>query len=431
MIVGVVFGLVYLGMAVGRLPGLQVDRAWMAAAGASVLIATGALTLDRAAEAIDTGALVLLFALMVLSAQFEISGFYARCADGLARVGSRPLVLLAATVALGGVLSALLVNDIVVLALTPILINAAVTRGLDPRPLLLALAGAANAGSAATLIGNPQNILIGQAGELDFWTYAAIATPPAATALLVVFSVIALMWRGCFSSTSAVKADSVPAAVAPEVQMAAESDASGGTAAEPAVAIDRAALWKAGLALVALLVLFATPLPRAASALIIAILVLASRRRASGEMIGRVNWNLLILFIGLFIITEAFADSGFAAPMAALMDSLGFAADSAAALALASAAGSNVIGNVPFVMLLLEVERGLSQGTLAGLALFSTLAGNLLLTGSVVNLIVVETARQHGVRLGFLSFAAVGIPAALLSMAIAAAWLVATGQMNP
>src|SRR3546814_13457658 len=97
---------------------------------------------------------------------------------------------------MAGTLSAVLANDIVVSAMTPLLCAGIGARRLDPRPFLIALAGASNAGSAATLIGNPQNILIGQIGGLDFWRFILACGVPAALSLVVVHLTVRGVWRG-------------------------------------------------------------------------------------------------------------------------------------------------------------------------------------------------------------------------------------------
>lgn len=392
-------------MATGGIPRLKVDRAWIAVAGATLLILIGALSVETAAPLVEIDAIVLLLGLMILSAQFDLAGFYGRCAEVVVRTGDNPARLLGLVVALGGFLSAVLVNDIVVFALTPVLCAGVRAKGLDPRPFLLALAGAANAGSAATLIGNPQNILIGQAGALDFFRFILVCGPPAMLACGVVWLVIWAMWRKRWVL----------------------AEGPGGPL--PQVAFDRGAMTKALIATAALLILFATPLPREAAALAIAVALMVSRRFASRDLVARVDWNLLLLFAGLFVVTGAFSEAGWSARTGAWMQSLGFAPDRALPLAIASLVGSNLIGNVPFVVVLLQVAPDMSADTLHSLALLSTLAGNLLIVGSVVNLIVAESARQQGVRLGFMDFARVGIPVTLISVTLATGWLVAGGWL--
>jgi Na+/H+ antiporter NhaD/arsenite permease-like protein len=184
-LVVLVFVCVYLGMALGRWPGLMLDRTGIALVGAIVLILATAVDGEGVRAAIDVPTLVILFGLMVLSAQFAACGFYDWCSRRLARTPVEPPALLALTVAVSGLLSAVLANDVVVFAMTPMLALGLLRRGLDPRPFLIALTAAANAGSAATIIGNPQNILIGQFGGLDFLHFLAVCGPPAAAALVI------------------------------------------------------------------------------------------------------------------------------------------------------------------------------------------------------------------------------------------------------
>src|SRR5262249_18313845 len=146
----VVFILTYIGMAAGRLPFLQVDRTGIALLGVILLLGSEAVTLDDVGASIDMPTLVLLFALMIVSAQPAAAGFFDRCAQWIVEIEAGPATLLAFTVAMGGALAALFVNDILLFALVPLVIAAVRARGLDPRPFLIALAGSANIGSAST-----------------------------------------------------------------------------------------------------------------------------------------------------------------------------------------------------------------------------------------------------------------------------------------
>lgn len=400
LLVVAVFLCVYLGMALGRWPGLAIDRSGVALVGAIALFVAGVVDGPAVQAAIDFPTLFILFGLMILSAQFAACGFYDWLSARLAAVVASPPAILAGVVAAGGLLSAVLANDVVVFAMTPLLCAGLLARGLDPRPFLIALACAANAGSAATLIGNPQNVLIGQAGDLDFWRFILVCGPPALAGLLCVQLVVWLLWRGRFRLPEGPRATGLEAA-----------------------ALDRAGLAKGLLALAALLALFAAPLPHATGVLLVAGALLLSRRLASRRMLGMVDWHLLVLFAGLFVVTHALAAT--ALPEAGLQRLLaaGLAPGDLVVLAPLTLLGSNTIGNVPLVMLLLAILPAEDPGFLQALALLSTLAGNLLLVGSLANIIVVERAAQVGVRLGFLEHARCGVPVTLLSMALAVGWL--------
>src|SRR5262245_52385282 len=192
----IVFALTYVGMAIGRIPGLRTDRAGLALVAAVLMIVMTGADLRRTAEWVDLSTLALLFGLMVLSAQFGICGFYDYCADRITHAPGGPQRLLAITIVVVALLSAVLTNDIVTFAVPPLLCLGLQARRLNPIPYLIGLATAANIGSAATVIGNPQNILIGQVGQLDFWRFLSSCGVPALIGLGVIQAVLCWQWRG-------------------------------------------------------------------------------------------------------------------------------------------------------------------------------------------------------------------------------------------
>ncbi|MGE0659589.1 MAG: anion transporter [Reyranellaceae bacterium] len=393
-----VFVLTYLGMALGRVPGLRLDRTGIAILGLVVLLGSGAVRVEDIGRAVDAPTLLLLFALMIISAQFGAAGFYDWCAARITTAKGSPTMLLAITVGVAGGLSAVLANDIVVFAMTPLLCRGLLARDLDPRPFLIALACASNAGSAATVIGNPQNILIGQAGELDFWQFMLVCGPPALISLGVVIAVVRLQWRAELIAKPAPSRAEVPP-------------------------LDVFQTDKGLLAVLMLVVLFTTDLPREIGALVIAGLLLLSRRLSSRAMVAAVDWHLLVLFACLFTITAAFASTSHTETAFAWLAANGLVPDRLSLLAPLTLVASNTIGNVPAVILLLTAWAQPSAEALYGLALLSTLAGNLLIVGSLANIIVAERAAAIGIRLGFRDHARTGVPVTLVSMGIACLWL--------
>jgi Na+/H+ antiporter NhaD/arsenite permease-like protein len=400
----VVFAAVYLGMAIGRWPGLKVDRTGIALLGAILLYGSGALDGAAVVAAIDFPTLVILFGLMILSAQFAACGFYDWCSVRIATAGMPPAALLGITVAAAGILAAVLANDVVVFAMTPMLCAGLVRRGLDPRPFIIALAGGANAGSAATIIGNPQNILIGEIGQLNFWPFLMACAPPALACLASVFLVVWWQWRKRFVARG--KPD--------------------GPLTSPG--LDRPGLAKASFATLLLLVLFATPLPHVEGVLLVAGFLLISRRLATRTMLGLVDWHLLVLFGGLFVVTAALAATGLPDDAVSWLEAQGLRAESLTILAPLTLIGANTIGNVPLVVLVLSVAPAIGEGAFYALAVLSTLAGNLLVVGSLANIIAVERARDVGVALTFAEHARCGVPMTLLSLLFALAWLALTGH---
>ncbi|HEX5452943.1 MAG TPA: SLC13 family permease [Stellaceae bacterium] len=403
-IVLLVLFLTYFGMAAGRIAWLQVDRTGIALLAVIALLASGQMTLDDFGSAVDLPTLALLFAMMIISAQLAESGFIDLCARTITGTGGGTAALLGLTVAIGGALSAVLANDILIVTIAPVLIAGVQRRGLDARPFAIALAAAANAGSAATLIGNPQNILVGAIGRLNFWGFLGACAVPALFTLLVVFAVVWLQWRRRLQAGPAP--DALPAK--PPV------------AAHP---LDRNQTIKGGVAVVALLVLFATPLPREIGALVIAALLLANRKFTSRTMIAAVDWPLLLFVSCLFAVTGQLNNSGVAARALAFLDGHGLMPDNLAVLFPFAAVTSNTIGSLAGAILLLQIWPNPPPGILYGLALLSTLAGSLLLSGSMTNLLIAEQAERMGARLGFAEYARAGVPIAAISLVFAAGWL--------
>jgi len=392
-----VFAVVYLGMLLGRLPGLAVNRAGVALLGAVALLGGGALTSRAAWNAVDMPTMSLIFGLMLVSAQLRLGGFYTLCARRIAaaQVGPRSLLLL--VMAAGAGLSAVLVNDIVCLAMTPVLAEGCLKRGLNPVPFLLGLACAANIGSAATLIGNPQNMLIGQVGGLPFGAFALDCLPPVLAGLLAAWGVIVLLSRGDWTLARPVPpVPSVPFRAWPSVK----------------------GCLLLGLALFGFIAL---PIPREVAALCAGGLVLLSRRTESRVVFGLVDWQLLLLFLGLFVVNHAVAEAGLLERMYDVVRGSGVDLASPVWLFAVTAFLSNIISNVPAVMLLLPATPNPQARLL--LALASTLAGNLFLLGSIANLIVAEQAAQLGIDIGWRRHLRVGLPVTLATFAIAGGWL--------
>lgn len=407
----VIFLIVYLGMLLGELPYLQLDRTGVALLGAIALISIDAVTLTDAAEAIHLPTIILLFSFMVLSAQMRLGGFYDWVTEHLAALSLSPPQLLGALILFIAALSAVFSNDIVCLAVAPVLIGSCERRRLDPVPYLLALACAANIGSALTLIGNPQNILIGQTLRLSFAGYTAEAALPVALGLAGTWALIAWQVRGRWSAEPMI-------AIAPP-----------STANSAVIAFDSWQTTK-GLAVAAVLlfVFLLSPWPRENVALTAAGVLLMSRKLHSNQMLGLVDWELLILFIGLFVVNHALQQTGLVAAVAKDLAAAGIDLNRLGPLFVVTFALSNIVSNVPAVMLLLPFSGDPLAGPL--LALVSTLAGNLLIVGSVANIIVVASAARRGIRIDWRRHAQVGVPVTLMTLAICAIYLWLRGQLN-
>lgn len=384
-------------MMLGKLPGLVLDRAGIALLGAIALLVTGRVTIAEAWQAIDVPTIALLFGLMIASAQFRLGGFYTRVTQSLAEAEVSPSALLAALVAVAGILSAVLANDIVCLAMAPVLIQACARRGLNPLPFLLGLACASNVGSAATLIGNPQNMLIGQTLDLNFARYLLDGGVPALVGLGAVWAVIVWRTKGDWRRTTPV----------------------------PDAAYQEYNQWQTLKAVVVTSALMAafllTNWPHEIVALAAAGTLLLSRRMASRAMLSLVDWNLLVLFMGLFVVNHAMAESGMLDSVLAALREHALDPSQPGVLFALTVVLSNLVSNVPAVMLLLPAATHPLAGPV--LALASTLAGNLLIVGSIANIIVVDKAEAMNVRIGWREHARVGVPVTVVTLGISAIWL--------
>jgi Na+/H+ antiporter NhaD/arsenite permease-like protein len=392
------FAATYVGLAVGRIPGLKLDRTGYALLGAVAFLVTGWISVEEAKAAVDAPTLAVLFGMMLLSAQYQLSGLYAAIGGRLARSGS-PRRLLLGTIVAAALLAALLTNDVACFALAPLLAGALKRSGRNPLPYLLALACAANIGSALTPIGNPQNILIAQSLHLAFLPFFLACAVPVALSLVFLYWFLARRIAGETPATMAETAETVA------------------TGAEVDVPLDRPAAAKAIVLTVVAIGLFLSPVPAPLTALAIGGVVLVSRRMHPRELLAEVDWQLLALFVGLFVVVRGFELSGWTAAARGALAHAHVDLSRPAVLVPVVAVLSNLVSNVPAVLLLLGfVDRLPSTGYL--LALASTFAGNAVLVGSIANLIVAEQAERAGIPFRFRDHLRVGLPVTLVSLVV-------------
>lgn len=403
-----VFALTYLGLALGKVPGLRMDRAGIALVGATAMLVLGLLSLSEAVseEAIDYKTLLLLFGMMVVVGFLRISGFFNRLAAVALRRIRSPLGLLAATTLLSGILSAFLINDIVCLTMTPLVLHLARRMRFDPIPHLIALATAANIGSTGTITGNPQNIYIGSHSGIAYLRFALRLFPVALLGLLLDFAVIAVVYRARLRGNHGNPVE------APGAEKFSDS---------------RAHRWlrmKASVVTLATVLLFFTGLPLEIIALGAAAVLLLGRVKPR-RVYAEIDWSLLLMFAGLFVVVHAFRLHVVARWH--IEEWTWLIERPVDLLSIVSAALSNLVSNVPAVLLMEPVLQAIPEAqresAWLALAMSSTLAGNLTVLGSVANLIVVENAGREGVVISFWEYCKVGIPVTLLTIALGIAWL--------
>lgn len=392
-----VFAVSYLVFALGKLPGMKIDRPGMAIIGAVLMVAFGVVSTQQALGSIDFSTLVLLFSMMLVVGCLRLSGFFDWITEHIV-VRLTPQNLLPATIFITGALAAFFVNDIICLVMVPFALTAARRMGLKPLPYLLAVATASNVGSVATITGNPQNMLIGSFSGLSYRYFLWHLGPVALIGLLIDWLLI--RWL-CKTEHASARSHAEPAAPA-HIRLR--------ELRKPAIVI---ALVLAG---------FLGGVPPAMMAAIGAALMLVTRTREPRLVYDEVDWGLLVFFVGLFLIVGGAERAGLDHDLFSVAARLNL--QNAGILTGVTALLSNVVSNVPAVMLLKSVVpsfRDSHNGWMV-LAMASTLAGNLTITGSVANLIVVERARDE-VHIGFWDYSRVGIPVTLLTLALGWAWL--------
>jgi Na+/H+ antiporter NhaD/arsenite permease-like protein len=393
-----IFALTYLVLAIGRLPGLRVDRTGAAIIGASLMVAVNALTMREAQQAINFDTIILLFGMMIVVANLQLSGFFSLVAERVVEHAHRPVLLLIAMVAIAGFFSAFFVNDTMCLVLTPLVLEISETLRRNPVPYLLAVAMASNIGSVATITGNPQNMMIGSFSGIPYRQFLALLAPIALAGLALTVLVIFLAYRTEFASHARVHVAKRP------------------------VRVDRWLMWKAIVASVAMIVMFFSGWPVPKVAVVAGALLLITRRVNPEKVYRRIDWSLLVMFVGLFVVIAGVEKTSLEKNLAAFAGQIHL--DNVFLLSAFSAVLSNLVSNVPAVLVFKPFVAHLQNPTQAWLtlAMSSTLAGNLTVLGSVANLIVIQQAR-HKVTIGFWEYFRVGAPLAILTILLGAFWI--------
>jgi len=398
LVASLIFVVTYVVVALGRAPGLRLDRTGAALLGASLMVASGTLTLDEAYRAIDIDTLTLLLGMMIVVANLRIAGFFQLAAAWVAANAGRPVLLLLAVVLISGLLSAFLVNDTVCLMLTPLVAEATLAMRRQPEPYLLALAMASNIGSVATITGNPQNIMIGSFSHLPYVDFAAALSPVAACGLVIVTLLILIAYRAEFFSSDRLRQAPIR------------------------LRWNRWLLLKSCCVTLGTVAFFFAGQPPAKVAILAGALLLLTRRVKPERVYREIDWSLLLFFAGLFIVVHGLEKAVLSPDLLAAAGRLQLG--HAAVLAGVSALLSNLVSNVPAVLVLKPFVQALPEANKAWLvlAMASTLAGNFTILGSVANLIVAERARRHGIVIGFWRYFRLGAPVTLLTIALGV-WL--------
>lgn len=391
-----IFGASYLVFAVGKFPGLKIDRPAAAIIGAVAMVAFRLVPARDALRLIDFPTIVLLFSMMLIVGSLHLAGFFEWTTEAVLK-HLHPQAFLPAVIFTSGILSAFLVNDIVCLVMVPFVLSLTRRMRLQPLPFLLAVATSSNIGSVATITGNPQNMLIGSYSHIHYRDFLAHLGPVALLGLVFDWFVLHQLFRREISLAVREQSFELPP-------------------------LQFASLWKPVLVVVAVVVAFLLGVPPAFASALGAAVLLISRTTEAHKLYGEVDWGLLVFFIGLFLIVGGAENAGIVNQFMRISVFVNLHVP--AVFVLVTAALSNLVSNVPAVMLLKSLVPRFPNPHTAWLllAMASTLAGNLTITGSVANIIVVESAKPE-LHIGFRQYFRAGLPVTLGTLVIGWAWL--------
>src|SRR6266404_980202 len=394
-----IFLATYAVVALGKIPVYRIDRAGAALLGRSLMVATGVLSLEEAYQAVDFNTIVLLLGMMIVVANLRLSGFFRVITHWIAAYVRRPITLLGMIIFSSGVLSAFLVNDTICLVMTPLVLELVTRLKRNPIPYLLAVATASNIGSVATITGNPQNIMIGSLSRIPYGDFAAALVPVAVIGLMITSVLIALSYRSEFFTHDQFETIDISARYHGPL------------------------LAKSIVVMAVMVVLFFFGQPVAKVAIVGGAFLLLTRRVRPEKVYIEIDWPLLVMFVGLFVVIGGLEKAVITADVSAAIARQHL--DNPTILAGVTAVLSNLVSNVPAVLLLKSFVPNLQDPQRAWLvvAMAATLAGNFTLVGSVANLIVAQRAKARGVELNFGAYFKVGAPLTVLTIAFGLLWL--------
>jgi len=395
-----IFVLTYLFIAIGKLPGYHLDRAGAALLGASLMVWLGVLSIEEAYKAIDFDTIALLLGMMIVVANLRLSGFFQLINEWVVKRAKHPIVLLTAIVFVSGVFSAFLVNDTICLVMTPLVLDIIMRMKRNPIPYLLAIAMASNVGSTATITGNPQNMIVGSLSHIHYGNFVAALAPVAALGLIMTIVVITLIYRREFLTRDIFVIE-----------------------ASKQIRFNRPIITKSLMVTAVMVILFFAGQPVAKVAILGGAFMLLTRRIKAHKVYREIDWPLLVMFSGLFVVVAGFERVALTPEVIAGVARQHL--DSVPMLSLVTAALSNLVSNVPAVLMLKPFIVSLDDPQRAWLvvAMASTLAGNFTLVGSVANLIVAQRAQGAGIPIGFWTYFKAGAPLTVLTILLGIWWL--------
>lgn len=403
------FVLTYSLIAVRKVNGRRI-RTWTAAVlGGVLMLLLGVVTPSEAWDYINFEVILQLAGMMMLTASLQYCGFFEIVVDFLMRRFDGRRRFLSGVMAITACLSAVMLNDAVVLIFTPIVLRCCQRMRADPVPYMVGVFVSANIGSAATVVGNPQNALVASMAGIGFLDYSIRVIPLTVICMAVAMLMMRRMYGG--------RLDTDDASLSGETFHTRE--------------VDKYRLCAVLAVTVTALVLFALSVPLGlriyqialAAGAVSLIIVLTDSMRAGGYVIRHVDWSILLFFTGLFVVIAGAVSSGLLDSMSELFGMGDGNVPSIGVLSGFSTVLANLVSNVPSVMLIGQL---LPEGDIVlwiTLAVTSTFAGNLTLIGAAANIIVEDEGEKHGIRMDFFRYLRVGIPIAVITIVIATAYL--------
>jgi len=382
----------YFGLAFGRFPGLRMNRTTIALSGVAILITLGTLSAAEVWSAINGETILFLLGMMIVNTHLSYAGFFQFALQRIIQWVNSPFTLLVMLTFSSGVLSMLFLNDTIALIFTPLTLLLTQQLKLNPIPYLLTVAAATNIGSVATINGNPQNLIIGSISDISYLDFALALTPVAVFGLIIQILWLIILYPEARSLS--------PLPSPPPLKYR----------------LHKPLLFKTLIVNFAILIGLIIGLPLAETAFVGGAVLLITRRLKPERILREIDWNLLVLFSGLFILTEASQELNLFTPFTHLVET-------PSGLVTLSTVLSNIISNVPTVLLLQTLIPQDDQQSWLLLAASSTLAGNLTLFGAMANLIVVEVASKRGYQLGIWQHLRFGFPLTLVTLIFSYFWL--------
>lgn len=390
---------VLVAIAFGHIPTFRMNRTTIAFVGASALVVFGVVGYEKALRSIDINTIVLLFSMMVINANFSVSGFFGLVSAKILKFADTPKKLLLLIIFLSGYMSAVLLNDTVVIMFTPIVLYIVLLVNRNPVPYLIGLGLAANVGSAMTPIGNPQNILIAGYSGLKFLDFVKPLFIVSTISMFIIYIVLSMLYKKEIS----------------DLKFSVERDIE--------YRIYKPLLIKSIVSVTIMISLFLMEVDLSFASLIGASVLLVTRRIKPERVFREVDWSLLIFFASLFIITESVVVSGIDKKLFFIFEKTIF--QNFYYFSFFVAVFSNLVSNVPAVMIISPIIKMVENSHIYWIltAMSSTFAGNLTIIGSVANIIVVEVAKRRGVNISFFEFFKSGFIVTVITILFGSLWL--------